>query len=477
MSPSNVLYIICDELSRQYLGCYDHPMVQTPNLDRLAARGTRFTNAYSNSPICVPVRAAIATGQYPHQTGYWDSVIAYDGRVPSWAHRLRDAGHEVVSIGKLHYQSAENDNGFTDILHPLYILNGIGFAEGLLRENPPPYTATRAYAEELGAGETSYTDYDRLICEATCEWLQTKGSQPHDKPWVLSTSFVSPHYPLIAPEAFFERYPPENVPLPFAYAENERPTHPGVTPITTVYNYDAHFQTEAQMRVAIAAYYGLTTFLDALVGQILDTLDECGLTETTRIIFTSDHGDMLGNHGIWAKSVMYEDSVAIPFIMAGPDVPSGQVETTPVSLIDLFPTILDAAGVPVDPAAAGQSLLDPLPANRAVLSEHHDCGSLAAAYMLRQNRWKYVYHVGHSPQLFDMVADPQERHDLGTHPDYASVVAQFEATLRTMLDPEAVNARAFRDQQAKIVELGGEEAILNLPSFGFTPLPSASGGG
>ena len=452
------------------MGCSGHPIVQTPNLDRLAARGTRFTNAYSNSPICVPVRAAIATGRYPHQTGYWDSVLAYDGRERSWAHQLRDAGHEVVSIGKLHYQSAENDNGFTDIRHPMYILNGVGFVEALLRDDPPPYDAARDYAEELGAGSTNYTDYDLVVCEATCDWLRTVGSQPHDKPWVLSASFVSPHYPLIAPAEFLALYPPEAMPLPFAYEPDERPTHAGVTPIISTYDYDRYFETEQQVRLAIAGYYALTTFLDAQIGRILDTLDACGLTDSTRIIFTSDHGDMLGNHGIWAKSVMYEDSVAVPFIMAGPDVAEGAVEEAPVSLVDLYPTIVDAAGLPVGPELAGQSLLQPLPANRTVLSEHHDAGSYAAAYMLRQNRWKYVYHVGHVPQLFDMVADPHELNDLGTHPDYAGVVSDFEAQLRAMFDPEAVNAQCFVDQRAKIEELGGREAIINLPSFGFTPL-------
>ena len=126
MTPANLLFILSDEHSRRVLGCYGHPMIRTPNLDRLAASGVRFTDAYTNSPICVPARAALATGRYVHQIRFWDNAIAYDGSVPSWHHRVLDAGHEVVSIGKLHFRSADDDNGFTDEVMPLHVVDGIG---------------------------------------------------------------------------------------------------------------------------------------------------------------------------------------------------------------------------------------------------------------------------------------------------------------------------------------------------------------
>ena len=137
MKPANVLFILSDEHSRRVLGCYGHRMIRTPNLDALAARGIRFADAYTNSPICVPARASLATGRYPHDIRFWDNAIAYDGGVPSWHHRLREAGHEVVSIGKLHFRSEADDNGFSQEIMPLHINDGIGDPMGWLRDPLP----------------------------------------------------------------------------------------------------------------------------------------------------------------------------------------------------------------------------------------------------------------------------------------------------------------------------------------------------
>jgi choline-sulfatase len=160
----NLLFFLSDNHNRDVLGCYGHGIVRTPTLDGLAARGARFENAYCSSSLCVPSRASIATGRFPHQTGYWDNVIAYDGRVPSWMHRLRDAGYDTVSIGKLHYRSTEDDNGFAEEIVPLHIVDGVGGLVGLLRWNEPPKTGFfDLYDKRSGVGETEYQDYDRKI--------------------------------------------------------------------------------------------------------------------------------------------------------------------------------------------------------------------------------------------------------------------------------------------------------------------------
>src|SRR5437667_1266 len=163
MKPANLLFILSDEHSRRVLGCYGHGMIRTPNLDRLAASGVRFTDAYTNSPICVPARAALHTGQYVHKIRFWDNAIPYDGSVPSWAHRLRDAGHEVTAIGKLHFRSADDDNGFTEEIMPLHVVDGIGDPLGWLREPLPVRKATLRLAKEAGPGNSSYQDYDDRI--------------------------------------------------------------------------------------------------------------------------------------------------------------------------------------------------------------------------------------------------------------------------------------------------------------------------
>src|SRR5712691_6723094 len=227
MKPSNVLFILSDEHSRRVLGCYGHPMIQTPNLDRLAARGVRFADAYTNSPICVPARASLATGRYPHQIRFWDNAIAYDGTVPSWHHRLRDAGHEVASIGKLHFRSADDDNGFTQEIMPLHINDGIGDPLGWLRDPLPVRRATLRLAKDAGRGNSSYQDYDQKITDAAVDWLKahaadTNSERPPDKPWALFVSLVCPHFPLIARPEFYDLYAEGEVPLPALYQAAER---------------------------------------------------------------------------------------------------------------------------------------------------------------------------------------------------------------------------------------------------------------
>ena len=164
MKPTNLLFIMSDEHNKRVTGCYGHSMIKTPNLDKLAAQGTRFTSAYTNCPICVPARASFATGQYVHQIRYWDNAIAYDGRIPSWGHRLMEQGHRVISIGKLHYLDSDaRRNGFDEEILPLHIVNGVGDLLGLIRDELPVRPGSKKLGPEAGRGESEYTHYDRDI--------------------------------------------------------------------------------------------------------------------------------------------------------------------------------------------------------------------------------------------------------------------------------------------------------------------------
>ena len=345
----NVLFLMSDEHSREIAGCYGNSIVRTPHLDALAARGTLFENAYCNSPICVPSRASLATGDYVHRIGYWDSAAAYDGRVPSWHHRVREAGHDMVSIGKLHYRAT--------------------------------------------------------------------------------------------------------------------------------WNYDDHFDEEC-LRVGLTAYYGLCSFLDFQIGRILAALEESGFADDTLVIYTSDHGENLGNRGLWGKCVMYEESSGVPLLVAGPGVAAGTRCATPVSLVDVYPTVVEFACGALDPrerALPGESLvtLASEPAeDRVVFSEMHDDGSMTGTYMVRRGEWKLVHYVGYPPELFHLAVDPFEERNLSGRPEAAEIQRRLYGELHRVVDPDAANRRAFVDQRARIERLGGVEAILARPDFNFTPLPS-----
>ncbi len=476
---NNLLIIISDEHRKDAMGCAGHPIVQTPNLDRLAARGTRFTNAYTPSPMCVPARASIACGDYVHQTGYWDSATPYDGAKRSWMRRLRDSGVEVTSIGKLHFRSAQDDNGFSEEILPMHVVDGIGWPIGLLRQNPPPYPQAAELAADVGIGTSTYTDYDLDITLATQAWLHERSAQT--TPWAAFVSLVSPHYPLTCPESFYSLYNVKDIPAPIGSQRQSAPMHSELQNVARFFNYNEHFD-EAKTREAIVAYYGLTSFMDSCVGRILESLDASGQADDTVVLYVSDHGDMLGDQGYWTKQVMYEQSAGVPMIVAGPGVPAGTQSGTATSLIDLAATAVEVCAVEGDPLSRtlpGVSLRQiataPDDPDRTVLSEYHDGGSTTGTFMVRWQNFKYVHYVGHSPQLFDLHADPHELNDLAASSiefDSRELVAEGERRLRAICNPDAVNARCFADQKKRIEALGGEAACMNASVFNHTPTPN-----
>lgn len=478
--PANLLIVISDEHRKDAMGCAGHPMVKTPNLDALAARGAHFTNAYTPSPMCVPTRAAIACGDHVHKIRHWDSATPYDGQIRSWMRQLRDQGIETVSIGKLHFRSGEDDNGFSQEILPMHVVGGVGWPVGLLRETLPEYDSAAELAADVGVGDSTYTDYDRDITAAAEAWLHDKSGS--ETPWAAFVSLVSPHYPLTCPEEYYNLYDPAEVDLPVGYADRFRPEHSELKNVAGFFDYDRYFD-EQKMREAKAAYYGLTSFMDNCVGRIMAALEASGQAENTVIVYVSDHGDMMGDQGFWTKQVMYEQSAGIPMIVAGPGVPAGRVVTTGASLVDLAATAVEVTGVAHDDssrALPGLSLRDlaqqPDDPDRTILSEYHDGGSTTGTFMVRWDRWKYVHYVGHDPQLFDLQADPDELQNLATtrpnHPDTIAALAGGERRLRAICDPEAVNDQCFADQKARIKELGGEEACLTAYVFNHTPTPN-----
>lgn len=460
----NILILMSDEHRRDAMGCMGHPIVKTPHLDALAERGAVFENAYTPSPMCVPTRAAVATGLPVHRTGYWDSATPYDGRMRSWMHHLRDHGVETVSIGKLHFRSGDDDNGFEREILPMHVMGGVGWAVGLLRKDPPAYDAAAELAADVGVGESTYTNYDLAIAEAAETWL----AQPKDRPWAAFVSFVSPHYPLTAPQAFYDLYDPDRMDDPIGIM----PDHAELARVAEFFDYSRHFDAR-KMREARAAYYGLTSFMDDCMGRVLAALQASGQAEETLVLYVSDHGEMLGDHGFWTKQVMYEASAGVPMILAGPGVGPGRRVRTAASLLDLAPTAAAVANLPPDPDWTGVSLVDianaPDDPGRVAFSEYHDGGSTTGTFMLRWKDWKYVHYAGEAPQLFNLSDDPHELQDLGgtDHP----AEAEGERLLHKICDPTEVNARCFADQAARIAALGGAEACRTAFVFNHTPTP------
>ena len=474
MDPKNLLIIMSDEHSPKILGCYGHPIVRTPNLDALAAEGTRFSAAYTTSPVCVPARAAFATGKYVHQIGFWDNADAYDGSIPSWHHRLREAGHHVVSIGKLHFRGGD-DYGFSEELIPMHVIDGKGDLMGLVREDLPERGASWKIAKWAGHGESPYTFYDREIAARAQVWLREEAAKHTRKPWVMFVSFVCPHFPLTAPPQFYYQYPLDSIVWPKQYDLAERPVHPFLRDYASSFVYDKYFD-DTKLRKAIAGYYGLCSFLDDNIGQVLHALHDAGLADSTRVLYTSDHGDNLGNRGLWGKSTMYEETAGVPLIVSGGDIPAGRVVATPASHVDVYPFIMQCVGarVPADDGHPGYSLVDianGLEPRRNVLSEYHGMGSTTGAFMIRHGTYKYVHYVRYAPQLFDLANDPEELRDLAADPAYKEVLDACRARLYAICDPDDVDRRAKARQQVLLEQNGGREAVIARGDLGFSPPP------
>jgi len=512
-----------DEHAHDAMGCAGHQAVRTPNLDRLAARGLRFGAAYTPSPICIPARASLATGLHTFEHRCWSSAQAYTGSPESWMQRASAAGCLVESIGKLHFRSGDDDHGFAREHLPMYVANdGNGWAQGLLRDPLPDYPEAAGYAQDLGPGSSAYTAYDRDIAACAEDWL----AHAPEQPWVLFVSFVSPHYPLVAPPEFYEHYRGAEVPSRIPVTES----HPVLDEMRRFWGYDRYFADDAQRDLAARNYWGLVSFLDHNVGLVLDALDRSGQASDTVVIYTSDHGDMLGGHGFWAKSVMYEGSAAVPLILADPrssqsslsaprptpdmsssSPQSGQspqsapsrrpsVNPTPASLIDIAPTIEQYLGIGIggcDTAAARpwqaralQGFVTAPEPLRPVLSEYHDGGSPTGIFMIRCGAHKYVrYADGTRPQLFDLGADPTEQHDLMLDPGrrskdssdssdrsetVAALAGRLERLLRDIVDPEAADEAASADKQAVLAGLGGREQVMQMARFDHTPAPGST---
>jgi len=288
-------------------------------------------------------------------------------------------------------------------------------------------------------------------------------------------SFVAPHFPLIAPDEFFELYSDQDLDLPSDVLGAW--DHPSVHVFRESFGINRDFSRSEKQR-AMQAYLGLCSFMDANVGAVLASLEASGHADDTVVMYTSDHGESAGAHGLWFKHLMNEESARVPLLLAGPGIGNDVIDA-PVSHIDLLPTFLSMAGIEQKEGESlpGLSLLDHdalSNTDRTVLAEYHANGSIAASFMVRHGRYKYIEYIDERPQLFDLVADPDEMFDLAGRDDLTDVISDCAARLRQICDPTAVNALAKRDQARRVAEVGGAEAA-ETHTVAYTPVPKPNG--
>jgi choline-sulfatase len=430
--PPNILVVLSDEHTAAG-GWAGHPHIRTPHLDRLAAQGVSFDRAYTNSPMCVPSRLSLMAGQYVHQLGAWDNGVIPGPSFRTWGHHVREAGYTSVIAGRTHFNGPDRLLGFdrrlTDDLD--FWLDHSGRPP---RRTPQWRRPSNSHVTENGAGDHVHTRHDAAATDAALEFLRDPGPAP----FLLYVGYMHPHFPLVAPPEFRAMYDAADVELPLTTNDQ----HPVIALLRHGFRNDEPL-TEAELREATVCYWALISHLDHQIGRLL-----AAVPDDTVVIYTSDHGEMAGHHGIWQKQCFYEPAVRIPLLLRHPFLSPARNDDH-VSLVDVLPTLRHIAGLAPDAALPGHTLLDPV--DRPVLSEYHAQGMVDGGIMLKSGRWKYVwYGGGHAPQVFDLDADPLEVDDLSTD---TALVGKLDSELRSIVDPDELDARAKADQAERFATL------------------------
>ena len=465
MDRPNFLIIMSDEHNPAYSSVYGHPTVQTPNLDRLAAEGSTFENAYCNSPLCVPSRASFMSGRYVHEVEVWDNANTLRTDQITWAHRLNSLGYDTALCGKMHFVGPDQMHGFKHRL--LEDIHGGGTTTGRL----PDWSTGGHFGETIDnarrltevprSGDYFHLRYDDEVTARTVEFL----SQPdrRERPFAICASIFTPHFPFIARDQHYFKYYADNVEMPRLGAGDLGELHPQNERLLDV--FQSRDIPPEQVRKARAAYYGMCTFADEKIGQMVDALDYLGLGENTVVIYVADHGEQLGEKGLWYKCGFYDASTKIPFLVRWPGVTSpGSRFKRVTSLLDVVKTVLEGAGADSE-LCHGTSLLPLLSGAEPdgggeAICDYYAHGSIAPGRSIRQGRHKLNYYHGERPELFDLEDDPEEVSDLAGDPAHAETVQRLTAAALKDWDPEEIARRVIHSQQSrsKLVGAVGDQA-------------------
>ncbi len=452
----NILFICSDQHSYKYAGFAGHPIVQTPNLDRLAQEGTVFTAAYSAAPVCVPGRASLMTGMYPSDVGSYCNSTVWDGSYPVWGTYFRDHGYRTFAFGKLDlddtlptgFDTTPSENGHK---HNPDITS--------LFRMPLCYRIDERDQVD-GHERNDYSINDRKVTREALEFMTGEAQKP-GAPWLLYLGYVQPHPAFAALDTFYEKYYPDNVDMP--EVSNEE-----LEGLNMVYQELRHFKRIAtpidreKIKRARSGYYGMITELDESIGKVIRALKETGQYSNTLIIYTSDHGESLGEHGLWLKNNLYDCAIRIPLIISGPGIPANNRFDTPVSQIDLTPTMLDHARIEKPSYLRGKSFdrfFTPGKAgvDNVVYAENHSEGNCTGSFMIRKGDWKYIWFSEYGELLFNLADDPGEKKDLSGSSAYTDVKEEMRRELYSRIDPEKITREAFRKQKAMLDSLAANE--------------------
>lgn len=443
----NVLFVLSDEHNPFFSSIGGNPIIETPNMEKLANAGTVFQNAYCPSPLCLPSRSAFMSGKPVHEIQTYNNCNQnLDTQHLSYGHALAAQGVHTTHIGKVDAYDRGENLGFSEMILP-----GDRCPPGdkNIRRNPLSIReGAWKRADKFGPHDDPW-NADLMKIDSALDWLRGTATEL-DRSWVLSVNLVKPHFPHYTTQSLWDKYA-DGGDLPEYGPECQSANHPYALDLRK--HFETDYFTPDQTRGLRRGYLGCVNFIDDQLGRLIAALKQTGQLEDTDIIYTSDHGEMLGKFGMWWKCSLYEDSSRVPCIASGPTFCSGNTVRTPVDLHDVRSSIFHSVGARQPEDWLGEPLQgiaknDP---ERIVFSEYHGHGTRASSYMVRRGKWKYIHCCAGPDQLFNLENDPNELNNL--YDVQTTVVEELEKELQKICDPELENHRAEEFIEAQLASM------------------------
>lgn len=430
----NVLVIMYDQMAASALHAYGNTTSITPHIDKIASEGVVFDAAYSNSPLCTPARYCMMTGQLPSTTGGYDNAAYLPSTVPTVAHHMRKAGYRTILSGKMHFVGPDQLHGFEERRTTDIYPADFGWTPDWTKFEERIDWWYHNMASVTGAGTAQVTNqllYDDEVGQNAIRALHDVARSDDNRPFFIVASFTHPHDPYVTRKKYWDMY--EDVEIDMPRVSVDPNPHPHTKRLMHVSDMEHSTITQDDVRNARRAYYGNVSYVDEWTGKLVDTLQQLQVADNTIIMLVADHGDMLGEHGLWYKMNFFEDSTRIPLIFHSPkNFPAHRV-SEPVSLVDVLPTLTDIAGAPAEQQKlAGDSLVPFLESAdhstpRTVLGEYTAEGAISPIVMIRRGTMKFIHSPGDPDQLFDLAQDRDELNNLCDDSSLHDVVSAFRA--------------------------------------------------
>jgi len=452
----NFLILMADQLTARALPAYGNRIAKTPHIDALAEAGVVFDSFYCNSPLCAPSRFSFLSGRQVSAIGAYDNAAEFPAQVPTFAHYLRRSGYQTVLSGKMHFCGADQLHGFEERLTTDIYPADFGWTPDWTRfEHRPSWYHTMDSVTQAGpCTRTNQTDFDDDVVFHARQKLFDMARAKDKRPFCMVASMTHPHDPYVIPQGYWDRYAGVEVDMPRVNMSADE-LDPHSRRLRHVCGLELQAVNDTQVRAARRAYYGAVSYVDDQVGVLLAALAEARFADNTVVLLLADHGDMLGERGLWYKMNFFEPACRIPLIVHAPGRFAARRVTNSASLVDILPTLCELAGghaggyaTPLD----GNSLLPQLSGDSGsdeVIGEYLAEGAIAPLVMIKRGRYKFVHSPVDPDQLYDLLEDPDEVRNLARSPQHAARVQDLRAEVANRWDMRALHAEVVASQQRR----------------------------